>query len=261
MKIAPTFALVGVALLLSACGTAFSTNASEEPSGTVAAAAQKFEESKEPEESLEEMAAMKYAEFSPPAGHAVAFKDADGFWHAVYRKEKIESYDKAAADYPENVIPATIGEFSFVSYSPYDSGFSAAENYEIKIILNKETESLQGKEEGIIPLPVSCGQSLYGVCYQSAEGKVLILTVDTLQVLAEDSSLIRKDRDGQELYQKPNQPYTLGIQAETGPAIWLSTVFPETGTAYTSSNPKAELPQEELAELLIQTAEEFGLPK
>lgn len=248
MKIATTLLIVGVALLSTACGAEVSTNSSEETSGATESIA------KEP---LEEIAARKYEDFSPSIGNAVAFKDTDGFWYAVYPKEKIESYEEAITDYPENVIPETIGEFSFVSYSPYDSGFSATGTYEVSRILNKETEALNGKDEGIIPLPVSCGQALYGICYQSAEGKVLILTVDKSQVLTEDSNLIVNDVDGRKFYQRLSQPYTVGTQTDTGPAIWLSSVFPESGTAYTSSNPKAELPQEELINLLTQVTREF----
>lgn len=57
---------------------------------------------------------------------------------------------------------------------------------------------------------------------------------------------------------KPCQPYTLGLQIEGGPAVWLYSVFPETGVAYTADDPRAELSQEELQSLLVEVSGAFS---
>lgn len=207
---------------------------------------------------LDEMAAQKFDEYHPSAGSAVAFMDEAGFWYAVYPKVSIDSYEKATEEYPENTIPAEIKDFSFISYYPYDDGFSSTESYAFSSISNQDVESLDGKSEGIISLPRSCGQTMYAVHYQNTKGKVLVLSVDKEKILADDNTLTTQEADGKTFYMKNSQPYTLGIQVENGPAIWLYSIFPESGVPYTENDPKAELSQDELKTLLVEVSRTFS---
>lgn len=210
------------------------------------------------ETSIEQQAAAAYDAYRPEPGSAAAFQDADGFWYAVYPKTLLDSREDAAALFPDAVIPAAVGDFAFTGFSPYDSGFSAAGTFEVAHILQTDTAALDGAAEGLIPLPASCGREQYGVRYQSAAGGVLVLTVDRGETLAEDKTLTASDYGGRTFYTRPNQPHTLGVQVEYGPALWLSSVFPDAYTPYTEDDPRAELSGEELAALLTEVSGAFS---
>lgn len=210
------------------------------------------------ETSIEQQAAAAYDAYRPEPGSAAAFQDADGFWYAVYPKTLLDSREDAAALFPDAVIPAAVGDFAFTGFSPYDSGFSAAGTFEVAHILQTDTAALDGAAEGLIPLPASCGREQYGVRYQSAAGGVLVLTVDRGETLAEDKTLTASDYGGRTFYTRPNQPHTLGVQVEYGPALWLSSVFPDAYTPYTEDDPRTELSGEELAALLTEVSGAFS---
>lgn len=99
---------------------------------------------------------------------------------------------------------------------------------------------------------------MYAVHYQNTKGKVLVLSVDKEKILADDSTLTTQEADGKTFYIKHSQPYTLGIQVENGPAIWLYSIFPESGVPYTENDPKAELSQDELKTLLVEVSRTFS---
>ena len=94
--------------------------------------------------------------------------------------------------------------------------------------------------------------------YQSAAGGGLVLTVDLCETLAGDKTLATVDHGGRTFYTRPNQPHTLGVQVEEGPALWLSSVFPDAYTPYTEDDPRAELSGEELAALLTEVSGVFS---
>ena len=99
---------------------------------------------------------------------------------------------------------------------------------------------------------------MYAVHYQNTKGKVLVLSVDKEKILADDNTLTTQEADGKTFYMKNSQPYTLGIQVENGPAIWLYSIFPESGVPYTENDPKAELSQDELKTLLVEVSRTFS---
>lgn len=257
-KILPLLAVCGL-LAATGCAAARGTPAAE-PAQTpfVAEEAETAFVNTAVALSREEIAAGMFEKYQPAPGSAAAFMTEDGFWYAVYPKVCLASYEEAAESYPENVIPREIGDFTFAGYYPYDTGFSATDTYIFSTISSAEAAPLAGEKEGLIPLPASCGQALYGVNYRTEAGKLLILTVDKAQVLADDDRLTAQEWDGAVLYSRPNQPYSLGMQTESGPAIWLHTLFPETGVAYNASDPRAELSQEELRALLIEVSRQFA---
>lgn len=208
---------------------------------------------KTPEMVLDELAAQKFEEYRPTPGNAAAFEQ-DGIWYAVYHKTCIESCEQAREEYPDKVIPAEIGSFAFAGFYPYDTGFSGVDSYVVSELTDQNIKT----GEGLIPLPDSCGRNQYGVRYQTPEGKLLILTVDEDRNLAEDNVLTRLESEGTVFYVRPNQPYTLGIQVKGGPALWLHSVFPETGVAYTEDDPRAELSPVELQALLLEAESRFS---
>ena len=243
MKYVTTLLAALLAAGLAGCGAAPQAPASATPAA---------------ETTVEQQAAAAYDAYRPEPGSAVAFQDGDGFWYAVYPKTLLESREEAAALFPDAVIPTAVGEFHFAGFSPYDSGFSAAGTFEVAHILQSDTAALDGAAEGLIPLPASCGREQYGVRYQSAAGGVLVLTVDRGETLAGDKTLTASDYGGRTFYTRPNQPHTLGVQVEEGPALWLSSVFPDTYTPYTEDDPRAELSGEELAALLTEVSGVFS---
>lgn len=209
-------------------------------------------------ESVDEIACQKFNEYKPSIGNAVAFMDEDGFWYAAYPKVCIESYETACEEYPENVIPAKIGNFAFAGYFPYDEGFSRVDSYAFSGISNQDVDDLEGKNEGVVHLPISCGRELYAVHYLTTEGKLLILSVNKEKSQTNDDALIVQEIGGETFYTKESQPYAIGTQVKNGPVIWLYSVYPESDVAYSDSDPRSELSQDELRNLLIEVTQEFS---
>ncbi len=202
---------------------------------------------------LDALAAEKFAQYQPAPGSAVAFEQG-GIWYVVCPKVRIESREQAMTEYPDKVIPARLSLFTFAGFSPYDTGFSGANSYAVSELADQNADM----REGLIPLPDSCGRTQYGVRYETPEGGLLILTVEEGKTLAEDNTAIPQQVAGRTFYQKTNQPYTLGLQVEGGSALWLHSVFPVAGVAYTEDDPRAELSQEELQALLIEVSGQFS---
>lgn len=202
---------------------------------------------------LDELAAEKFAQYQPAPGSAAVFEQG-GLWYAVCPKVCIKSREQASEEYPDKVIPAEIGEFAFAGFYPYDTGFSREDSYAVYELAGQDA----GMREGLVPLPDACGRARYGVRYQTPAGGLLILTVEEDKILAGDTAAIAQQVEEVTFYRKASQPYTLGLQIEDGPAVWLSSVFPETGVAYTEDDPRAELSQEEMQALLIEVSGRFS---
>lgn len=206
------------------------------------------------EEKLEQLAVKKLEEYHPAVGEAVTFEDEDRFHFAVYPKVQIDSYQEAVEQFPDVQIPEQIGQFEFTAYLPYSSGFPGEKSYGYTILTGVDRETWQ---EGIIPLPESCGAAKYGVHYQTPAGKLLVLSVNAAEDIASES-LLTQEVDGQTIYMRHNQPYTVGAQLSNGTMLWLSSVFPEENVIYNpKTDPRAELPQEELIALLLETTQQF----
>lgn len=205
---------------------------------------------------LDVLAVQKLNAYRPEVGSAVAFSTDDGAWCAAYPIDQISSYEAAKSAYPDRVLPQSIGEFSFQCYFPYSDGYTGGKDYGYSFISYADTNG----KEGIIDLPVSCGQTMYSAHYKSPQGYVLILSVDTGASPADAPYLVSStNADGSTVYEKANQPYTLGTVTADGAAVWLSsTSFDPAGTVYTENNPEKLLSQDELKPLLMEAAAQLS---